>query len=217
MKHEMIVRLVDGTDDVEILFNNLFTKEKKEKKLTLRSFIEVLTKTINSDSPYNKVDCFKIQPGVIGYGSYKGRQRYVIHQPVHKRYVTVSFGEINKSFFINFPSSIYSIDVDLQKRISNIDCYMYLDFEDDETKLYQYAMPNMLSENRFCIGQAPREIPDNDVIQALERIIYAPYSHAQLNNIKGFQSTLTYFEFLESDFIQDKHLYPTEKKLKDLY
>lgn len=221
MKHEMIVRLVDGVDDVEILFNNLFTKEKIEKKLTLSGFTKVLVGILESDQEHKSmIKCFKIQPNVVGFGQYKDRSRVIIQQPEHKRFVTVSIGEVNKSFYINFPSSIYSItttEVGSNSKINNIECYMYLDFDGDETKLYQYAMPNMLSENRFCIGQAPKEIHDNDVIQALERIIYAPYSHAQLNNIKGFQATLTYFEYLESSSVQAKHLYTTDKKLKDLY
>lgn len=93
---------------------------------------------------------------------------------------------------------------------------MYTEFKGKDTTLYKYAMANMLSGNNICIGNAERDVGES-IIDALEKIIYAPYSHATLNNIKGFESTETYFKYLSEHSIDVKYLYASGKTLGDLF
>ncbi len=211
---EMIVRITDGSKDVELLFNSLKKNEIFEKNLSLEKFFEILQNNLSEESN-KEIKCEVIENGVIGFGKNNNYQKYIIKQPEHQRYVTYSVDDDNKVYKINFPSSIYCVYV-RNNRIANIEAYMYLEDKRLKTELYSYAMPNMLSENNICIGNAKREI-STSIIQTLEEIIYAPYSHRELNNVKAFRTTKSYFEYLEKNHIQKKHLYQSKKYLKDLY
>lgn len=218
MNCEMIIRITDTSQDVEVLINSLVKNEVLEKNITFRKLLEILEDHIQVNESVT-IKCEKLSKEVIGFGfsGKRNTRRYIINQPEHKRYVTVSIGEMQKAYMINFPASIYIVDTSIEEKIQSIECYMYIKFKDDKTELYKYAMPNMLSENRMCIGSALSKIRNNNVIQALENIIYSPYSHSSLNNVKGFKSTTSYFEYLCENTIQKKHLYPLSKKLKDLF
>ena len=77
-------------------------------------------------------------------------------------------------------------------------------------------MPNVLVENRMCIGTADRTIKDGDVEGALNKIIATPYSHNTFNGINGFSSTIKYFEYLEDNPFPYKLLKKLNRKLKDV-
>lgn len=215
---EMIVRITDVSTDVDLLFNSLAKNEVFEKNLSLDKFLEILQNNLikeNNKKNDQKIKCDVVENGVIGFGSNKNNKKYIIKQPEHQRYITYSVGKDNKVYKINFPSSIYCVFV-RNNNIDHIEAYMY--FEDNQlnTQLYAYGMPNMLSKNSICIGNAKREIYTS-LMQTLEEIIYAPYSHAELNNVKAFRTTKSYFEYLQKNHIQKKHLYQSKKILKDLY
>lgn len=206
---EMIVRVSSKSDDVEVLINNLFTDEIIEKKITSQAFLDLMSKRLSDRE--EKVKCKFFDSSIIAYGCSGKKEVYVVNQPEHRRYITYSVGSDNDAYEINFPSSIYVIEVK-KGAISNIKAFMYLEYEGQDTKLYKYAMANMLSDNDICIGNAKRKIEES-VIKTLEGIIYAPYSHATLNNIKGFRSTKSYFEYLSQNHISHKYLYSCERTL----
>lgn len=65
----------------------------------------------------------------------------VIKQPEHMQYVTYN----NHSYKINFPNAIYIVRYD-NKIVKGIQCYCYKKYKVGDTELYEYAMPNMLTE-----------------------------------------------------------------------
>lgn len=214
---EMIVKITNQSLDVEILVNDLIKKEIVEKKLSAEKFLEILNDEMNGDKNARPIKIKFIEPEVIGFGTSGdgSREVYIINQKEHKRYVTYSVGECNRAYSIHFPSSIYKVRVK-HRRIESIEAFMYTEFKGKDTTLYKYAMANMLSGNNICIGNAERDVGES-IIDALEKIIYAPYSHATLNNIKGFESTETYFKYLSEHSIDVKYLYASGKTLGDLF
>lgn len=115
---------------------------------------------------------------------------------------------------IFFPSAIYKVVTKLDKVVS-IDAYMYLEYKKLDTELYKYAMPNMLTENGICLGKTNTNF-DEDINKTLENIIYAPYSHMYLNNVKGFADSIQYFEYLKENRIEERHLFKLNLRLKDI-
>lgn len=209
---ELIVRISDTSKDVEMLFNNLITNEITEKNLSFDKFIEILSNYVEDGS--REVPCSFIEAGIIAIGQLKNNKKIIVKQPEHQRYITYSVGDENKAFKINFPSSIYVVSIK-NNVISELEAYMYFEDLGKETILYKYGMPNMLGANKICMGNVDRTIKDS-VIKTLENIIYAPYSHAELNNVKSFHKTTAYFEYLQDNYVEKKHLYAANKKLKEL-
>lgn len=213
---EMIVRINSTDADVEVLFNDSIASEIIEKKISLKKFIDICNGHLNQiHRDYKTTKVKKIEKNVIGYISSFGFEKYLINQPEHNRYVTWSFSDQNGGCKINFPNAIYEITVK-NNQIKDINAYMYLEWKNYETELYKYAMPNMLFGNEICIGNAKKEI-DNNLIQTLENIIYSPYSHFSLSNVKGFSNTEEYLRYLENNKVQKEYLYKLDLKLKDLY
>lgn len=214
---EMIVKITNQSLDVEILVNDLIKKEIVEKKLSAEKFLEILSDEMNGDKNARPIKIKFIEPEVIGFGTSGdgSREVYIINQKEHKRYVTYSVGECNRAYSIHFPSSIYKVFVK-NHRIERIEAYMYTDFRGMNTHLYQYAMSNMLTGNSICLGNAEKMV-EGSVVEALEKIIYAPYSHSFPNNVKGFKTTVSYFEYLSANSIDVKYLYDAKKTLGDLF
>lgn len=207
---EAIFRLCPNCPDVEVLVNDGIAQQFTEKKLSIAALIQILKQHESSED--------KGKPKII----YDSRillqidDYILINQPEHRRYITYSVENDTRSFSILFPNSIYLIKKE-NNQIISIEAYMYLLWEKEYTQLYHYAMPNMLAENKICIGLAPRLIENNNYIQALENIIYSPYSHAQLNNVKGFSNTVQYFQYLENHSIRKENLFSAKKTLKYIF
>lgn len=201
---ELIIRITNDSD-VEVLFNDLITDEVIEKKVSFGVFANYLSlhsKVFdNSKIKRNlKLNNEKILCSTV----FNGAEYYVIKQEQHERYITCSLSDLTKALKINFPSSIYIV-VCKNKKIESIESYMYFDWNGEKTKIYKYGMPNMLTGNKICIGNAPRDV-DNDIIDSLEKIIYAPYTHSVLSNVKGFSSTIEYFNYLSTSKLMEKNL-----------
>ncbi len=209
---ELIVKITDKNPDIEVLYNNFFKEEVIEKSLSLKAFLEIVN---DSQSSSKDLKCEYMHPSIIGFAEDGINKKYIINQPAHRRYITYSVNNENRGYSINFPSSIYIVYVNKNK-VRGIEAYMYLEWKDLCTKLYRYAMPNMLMDNKMCIGNANKEIKES-IIDALETIIYAPYSHEFLNNIKTFRNTKDYFDYLTAHEIEKKHLHDAQKLLKDLF
>lgn len=82
--------------------------------------------------------------------------------------------------------------------------------------MYEYAMPNMLTGNAMCMGSADKRIVDGDIEAALNKIIATPYSHGNFDGIKGFSTTVSYFEYLEDNPFPYKLLRKLNRKLRDV-
>lgn len=211
---ELVVRMTNLDKDVEVLKCDHVKGVITEKKISVKAFLKALNNIASGSGDYRTIKPTPIPKGCIGWNSLGENQVYVINQPEHQRYVTYSCGQTNKAYKINYPNSVFVVNVS-SNRIMSITHYMYDEWEDMETKLYYPAMPN--SALNVCLGMAKRDIDNGDIIAALENIIYAPYSHSTVNNAKGFKSTEKYFEWLSENHMSKKYLVPYEGKLKDIY
>lgn len=213
---ELIVRLssFQNNSDVEVLVNDIVEDRVLEKKISLIEFAKIICKNLDNelDTPFKPI---YLDKSIIGINRIGGKQIYLINQPLHQRFVTYSLGKDSRAMKINFPNSIYLVSVE-NEEVSEIKAYMYDAWNDKYTKLYKYAMPNMLGQNKICIGQANRKIENNDIIKTLENIIYAPYSHRNVNDVKSFKDTQDYFEYLSKNRLDKKYLFEANIQIKDL-
>lgn len=201
---EAIIRLNNKKADAELCI-------KENKKITFKMLSkEELISLFNKfliNSPRDKANIKLFSKNTIGAGI----DYVVIKQPEHMQYVTYN----NCSYKINFPNAIYIIRHD-NKNVKGIQCYCYVKFKGGDTELYEYAMPNMLMGNAMCMGSADKRIIDDDIEAALNKIIATPYSHSNFDGIRGFSTTVSYFEYLEANPFPYKLLRKLNKKLRDV-
>ena len=184
---QMVIRINDTKDDAEILEMNeydeeIFTSISKNRLLNILN-----TEFRQADE---KEDYMFVSEGLIAFSD----NSLVVRQPEHKRIVTYE----GRAYKIVFPNSIYIVFISGNK-IRSIKAFAYKEYKGTETDLYRYPMPNMLSENRICMGSAKREIENRNVLDALENIIYAEYTHSTFDDLKSFRNTMEYFEYLSEN------------------
>lgn len=199
---EMIIRLMSNKEDAEIL-------ERQGKKEYFRKVdADELVSGILEIRDREK--CKKpilLTDSIIGYA--KGC--ILIKQNETKRMILYN----GKSYHVNFPNALYFMYTS-GETIEAIKAFCYKKYKGTATELYAYAMPNMLSENRICIGNAKRKITNENYVDALNTIIDTPFSHGTLSGIDSFVDTVTYFRYLENNPFPYNLLKPLNKKLKEL-
>lgn len=202
---EVIIRLTDKKEDAELCF-------KRNGRITYKNLSKDELKNIlgRFSDEITKEEKIKIFPqNVIGAGD----DYVVINQPEHLQYVTYN----NHSYKIHFPNAVYIVQHQQNcKTVRSICCFCYKKYKGGDTELYEYAMPNMLGLNKMCMGSADKKIVDNDIEGALNKIIATPYSHGNFDGIRGFSTTVSYFEYLEDNPFPYKLLRKLNRKLKDV-
>lgn len=208
---EIITRINSDADAIEIAY---VENENAPifKKIEADKYINIVNNTLrNTSSQTHKKKLKLLDPHIIAIDEHY----VVIKQPEEKKIVTYAEAGTVETYKINFPNSIYIVGIS-QSKITGIECYSYKKYIGEETELYEYPMPNELTRNMMCIGTADRHIKNDNVIEALERIIFTPYSHATFSGMNGFSQTKTYFEYLEKNKFPYKFMKPLKKKLKDI-
>lgn len=204
---EMIFRiLADG--DAEVLIHDAIKQKDIFKAVAIEDLMKSIKEIFIRTNPVQneKKDLLIVDENLIAINS----QCIVMKQPEHKRIVTYK----EKAYNISFPHSIYAICHD-QGKITSIEAYCYKEYKGLETELMHYAMPNMLTGNKICMGNAPKEIDPHKYVEALERVIFTQYTHNWVDDVKSFKDTRTYFEYLEKNEYPYHLLMPLNKKLRD--
>lgn len=214
MIQEMILRISNINTDVEICSRD--GSDISYKAIEKKELINILGQYCNDDAAKEKKDITLLNNQIIGIGS----SSVLIKQEGHERIVTLSiYSEKSSVFKINMPNSLYILhyrDSAGKRIISSIEAYSYKKFNGLKTKLFEYPMPNEWNGNRICIGTAPREIIDCDYVGALDRVIYTPYSHANLTSVNEFTNSLKWFEYLSEHEFPYNLLRPLNKKLENV-
>lgn len=181
---QLIIRIDDTKDDAEVLESNEYDEEVFTS-ISKSKLLNILNTEFHQDD--EKEDYTFVSDGLIAFSD----NSYVIRQPEHKRIVIYE----GIGYKITFPNSIYII-IASGNRIKKIKAFAYKEYKGTETELYRYPMPNMLSGNAICMGSAKRDIENRNVLNALENIIYAEYTHSTFDDLKSFRNTQEYFEYL---------------------
>ena len=200
---ELIIRINARNDTIETVEKDLDSQAISFKKIDPKEFVEAVNEVYEKHyltTQKNSKNLKLLSDEIIAMND-----RYiVIKQPERKRVVTYFPPQTNnnkttdlKFYNITFPNSIYIVEHSHFKKIISIECYSYDEFLGEKTKLYEYPMPNELSMNKMCIGSVSRAIENQDVIEALNRIIFSPYSHHTFSGVAGFSETSNYFDYLE--------------------
>lgn len=212
---ELIARISSESNAVEIALKENGRNEPLFKKIDIQEFCKIIRKSFERKAediaPTKNIVLLNQQ--IIAIDEHYA----VIKQEGKKRIVNYAENSSGKMlvYNINFPNAIYIVYF-THERVGSIECYAYKEYKAEETELYEYPMPNELSGNKMCIGNAERKINDKDIVGALERIIFTPYSHPTFSGMNGFSRTKTYFEYLESNDFPYKLMKPLNKKLKDV-
>lgn len=186
---QVIVRISSNEDDVEML---LVDKGSEIwKKLSFKEFYSILRKRVPGAFKDSKP--VYLDPCVIAAGEGVS----IIKKPAHRRIVTYS----GKAYEINFPNSLYVIRHSLTK-VDAVDAYTFFDWQGRGTALYLMPMPNMTQSQHMCLGTARREITQNDLCGALERILDASYTHDHVDNMKQRTSTVKWFLHLKKNSVK---------------
>lgn len=199
---QLIIRLNSQKKDVEILRNEGSSDFFKvmDKKELIRLLGDVY-KDKSKRIPY-------YTDGFVGIGD----SVVAIKQEKHKKYVSYD----GKSYRIEFPSCL-CITRHNNKSILSVEAYAYKKWIGMETELFIYPFPNMLSGNRICMGSADTRIYENDIKKTLENIIFTQYTHSTVTGIKGFDSTIKYFEYLEKNPFPEHLLMTSKQRVGDLF
>lgn len=210
---EIIARINSSSDYVEIACVEN-AGAPMFKKINASEFANIVVDVYAEKEFHHMKDLKLLDPQIIAMNEYF----VVVKQPGDKKIVTFKAGDDIFTYKINFPNSIYIIELSDSKNkvIRGIECYSYIEYKGEETKLYEYPMPNELSGNKICIGNADRTVKDGDVVSALERIIFTPYSHRTFSGMNGFSQSQAYFEYLEKNDFPYKMMKPLKRKLKDV-
>lgn len=208
---EMIVRISSEHKDVEIAVKNDFDAPVF-KKIEKKEFVRIVDNDFKSNEFNVKKDLFILDSEIIAMDYH----HVVINQPERKRIVTYNDNGKILTYRISFPNSIYIMCFNDSSRINNIECYAYKEYKGEETELFEYPMPNELAGSNICIGNVDRTITDRKYVDALERVIFTPYSHSTFSGMNGFSQTKVYFEYLEKNDFPYRMMKPLKKKLKDV-
>lgn len=207
---EIIARINSVNDYVELAY-----KENENeiifKKIDSDKYVELINDTLKKDTNHRVKKLKLLDQQIIAIDEHY----VVVKQEGSKKIVTYSSGDKIETYKINFPNAIYIVQIQNEK-IGQIECYSYKNYLAEETELFEYPMPNELTQNLMCIGTADRTIKDGNVIEALERIIFTPYSHSTFSGMNGFSNTVKYFEYLEKNKFPYKFMKTLRKKLKDV-
>ena len=207
---EIIARINSVNDYVELAYKEN-ENETIFKKMDSDKYVELINNTLKKDTNHHVKKLKLLDQQIIAIDEHY----VVVKQEGSKKIVTYSSGDKIETYKINFPNAIYIVQIYTEK-IERIECYAYKSYKAEETELFEYPMPNELTQNLMCIGTADRTIKDGNVIEALERIIFTPYSHSTFSGMNGFSNTVKYFEYLEKNKFPYKFMKPLRKKLKDV-
>lgn len=212
---ELIARISDTNEDVEIAVKE-GNSEPLFKRVMCTEFIDIVNRNFNLHTKISRKNLKLLDPQIIALNEHF----VVIRQEEHKKIVTylntlATYESEILTYKINFPNAIYIVEMN-DRKIRGIECYAYKEFKGENTQLFEYPMPNELSGNRMCIGNADRTIKDGNVVEALERIVFTPYSHTTFSGMNGFSQTKAYFEYLEKNEFPYKMMKSLRKKLKDV-
>ncbi len=207
---EIIARINSVNDYVELAYKEN-ENETIFKKMDSDKYVELINNTLKKDTNHHVKKLKLLDQQIIAIDEHY----VVVKQEGSKKIVTYSSGDKIETYKINFPNAIYIVQI-YNEKIERIECYAYKSYKAEETELFEYPMPNELTQNLMCIGTADRTIKDGNVIEALERIIFTPYSHSTFSGMNGFSNTVKYFEYLEKNKFPYKFMKPLRKKLKDV-
>lgn len=212
---ELIARINSESNAVEIALKENGRNEPLFKKIDIQEFCKIIRKSFERKAEDNAPtkNIVLLNQQIIAIDEHYA----VIRQAGKKRIVNYAESSSGKMlvYNINFPNAIYIVYFNHEK-VGSIECYAYKEYKAEETELYEYPMPNELSGNKMCIGNAERKIIDKDIVGALERIIFTPYSHPTFSGMNGFSKTKVYFEYLETNEFPYKLMKSLNKKLKDV-
>ena len=203
---ELILRITSANADVEMceMDNGKIRYKAVSKPVLIDKLNDMLTENVNS-----KKKIFLLNYQIIALN----RTHVVINQPGNKKIVHLSVN--GKSYKISMPNAIYIIEF-RKNIITKIEAYSYKKYNGEKTELYEYPLPNELSRNTICMGTAPKEIEDDDYVQALEKVIFTPYSHIHFSGVNGFTKSAEWFEYLSQNPFPYKLLKPLKMKLGDV-
>jgi hypothetical protein len=205
---EMIFRLSDQASDAEIYINDAGKNKGYFKAIKIEDLMKKMKSAFSTESTTDyKKDIVVIDKELIALSP-----NCIVTKQKERKRIAVYAG---KAYKIVYPNSIYVI-CHQANEIKSIEAYCFKAEKGMETELYRYPMPNMFSDNRICMGSANKRIDVREYKEALEEILCTQYTHAKPDNIKGFDTTSEYFDYLaKNEFPYDK-LYRTGKKLKDI-
>ena len=192
---QMICRITDKSADVQILVKS--GTEEIWKTVSLDKFASKIEKYVRKNKRYTKPEL--LDSRIIAIGT----EMLVYRTEEHRRIVIYG----RKAHEINYPPCIYFVAY----RGSNIDeirCFTYTEYKGADTKLYLMPMPNMTVSERMCIGTGSRKIINRNVIEAVEQIVDAEYTHDSVDNLKEQWSTKRWFAHLKRGHVPVDQLIP---------
>ena len=202
---ETIIKLQSNKEDAQLCIQD--AGDILYKKISIQELLKIVSSYDTRKSNIELKPITLLHKDIIA----KEENYVVIKQDGHKKIVNFK----DKSYRINFPNAIY-IMVFNKKKIISIYSYCYKEYRGLDTKLFEYAMPNELYGNKICLGTANLTIDDNDYVAALERVIFAEYTHTTFSGISGFTDTLRYFEYLSTNEFPYKLLKSLNKTLRTI-
>lgn len=186
---QMVVRISSGREDAEILIKD--GRKQIWKSVDLKKLRERIDKYINRGDIAHK------RPKLLDPRILAMNDTTLIYRETEKRRMVFYGG---KPYEINFPAVLYVVGHN-ETRVDEIKCYTYFGWRGLKTQLYLFPMPNMTSSERMCMGSADKTIIDGNVIDAVERIVDAEYTHDHVDNVRKSTSTVKWLRMLKTEHV----------------
>lgn len=171
MAEQLISRILHGCKNVEILYSD--GKYDYSKFISIEEYFSLLKKSVE----FNVKDFFSLDlfdNGIIYYFKIGKSVIYYYDFKECDLYPTMH----GKRFKLHHPNTIFKIVIS-GEYVDSIQAYKYKVFQGRKTELFKYCLPNMLGENKLCLGTIDHHF-NNDVKELLLRFLEGNYTHGEL-------------------------------------
>lgn len=162
---QIIVRMIPGIDDVEILLNEY--NENLLSVINAKSFIKIIQEYYGSYFSVDEINLNLIDSNIIHYKRKVNNHEY-IYIKFDERILYPTYK--NEIFKHMHPNTIFILDV-YQNCIYDLKAFIFKKWNKLDTELYYYNLPNMLGSNKLCIGTINKTLEDtyyNSILKVIE-------------------------------------------------
>ena len=172
---QIVARIIPGIEDVELLIQD---EKKYPKIININDYIDILKKYACSSS-FREEKIIDLTDPNIFYLKQLSNGIDMYYYRFEERILHPSYN--NNIFRHMHPNTVFILELKEDMLIS-IKAFIYKEWNGLDTKLYVYNLPNMLGENKICMGTINKK-KEETILKTILKVIEGNYS-ADITKIK---------------------------------